>query len=51
MVMADIGGHNYSRANNQYPAHKERYPNACVVGTENASAFYTRGVYNIEGRQ
>lgn len=48
MVMADIGGHNYSRANNQYPAHKERYPNACVVGTENASAFYTRGVYNIE---
>ena len=51
MVMADIGGHNYSRASNQYPAHKNRYPNACVVGTENASAFYTRGVYNIEDYQ
>ncbi|MCI8634116.1 MAG: DNRLRE domain-containing protein [Eubacterium sp.] len=48
MAMADIGGHNYSRANNQYPAHKNRYPNSSVVGTETVSAFYTRGVYNIE---
>lgn len=51
MAMADIGGHNYSRANNQYPAHKNRYPNASVVGTETVSAFYTRGVYNIEDYQ
>ena len=28
--------------------HKKRYPNACVAGTETVSAFYTRGVYNIE---
>ncbi|NBH15707.1 DUF4982 domain-containing protein, partial [Lachnospiraceae bacterium] len=48
MALADIGGHNYSRANNQYNVHKKRYPNASVVGTETASAFYTRGVYNIE---
>lgn len=48
MAMADIGGHNYSRATNQYTTHKKRYPNACVAGTETVSAFYTRGVYNIE---
>lgn len=48
MALADIGGHNYSRATNQYTAHKNRYPNACVLGTETVSAFYTRGVYNID---
>lgn len=48
MALADIGGHNYSRATNQYTAHKKRYPNMCVVGTETVSAFYTRGVYNID---
>lgn len=51
MALADIGGHNYSRATNQYNAHKKRYPNASVVGTETVSAFYTRGVYNIEDYQ
>ena len=48
MALADIGGHNYSRATNQYNVHKLRYPNMCVLGTETASAFYTRGVYNID---
>lgn len=48
MALADIGGHNYSRANNQYTAHKNRYPNMCVAGTETSSSFYTRGVYNID---
>lgn len=47
MAMADIGGHNYSGATNQYSAHKLRYPNASVLGTETSSSFYTRGVYNI----
>ncbi len=51
MAMADIGGHNYSRATNQYNTHKKRYPNASVAGTETVSAFYTRGVYNIEDYQ
>jgi beta-galactosidase len=48
MAMADIGGHNYSRATNQYATHKNRYPNMSVAGTETVSAFYTRGVYNID---
>ena len=48
MALADIGGHNYSRATNQYNAHKKRYPNMSVLGTETVSGFYTRGVYNID---
>jgi len=47
MALSDIGGHNYSRASNQYNTGKLRYPNMNFAGTETASAFYTRGIYTL----